>query len=153
MSARSANLGLFILRAVVAVVFAAHGAQKLFVQHLPAVAQSMAHLGVPVPPAAAVVVTLVEFVGGILMLLGLFVRAVGALIAFEMLVAMLLVHLPRGFFNTHPGTPGGPGIEFPLVLLCVNLALVFLGAGAWSMDGWVASDREASGGQPAPTSK
>ncbi len=130
---RSTSLGLFILRVILAVVFVAHGGQKLFVQHLPAVAQSMARLGVPLPPVAAVVVTLVEFVGGILMLVGLFVRPVALLIAFEMLVAMLLVHRPRGFFN--------PGIEYPLVLACVNLALVFLGAGAWSVDGWVASDR------------
>ncbi len=139
------SLGLLVLRAIVAVVFIAHGGQKLFVLHLPAVAQSMAHLGIPLPAVAAVVVTLVEFVGGLLMLIGLFVRGAAALIACDMLVAALLVHLRRGFFN--------PGVEYPLVLFCVNVALVFLGAGAWSMDGWVASDSDTGGRQPARASK
>lgn len=141
MPSRSSNLGLLVLRAAVALVFVAHGGQKLFVQGLPGVAQMMAHLGVPLAPVAAVIVTLVEFVGGLMMLVGLFVRVVGALVAFEMLVAVLLVHLRRGFF--------GPGIEYPLVLLLVNLALVLLGAGAWSIDGWVAGDRDALDRQSA----
>ncbi len=134
---RSASLGLLLLRAVVGVVFVIHGGQKLFVFGLPRFADGLARMGVPAPSVAAVVVTLVEFVGGALLVFGLFARPAALLIAADMLVAVLLVHLPRGFF-----TPGG--IEYPLTLMVANLALALLGAGAWSIDAWV-HGRTASG--------
>lgn len=130
----SASLGLLLLRVMVGLVFVIHGGQKLFVFGLPRFASSLAQMGVPAPPAAAVVVTLVEFVGGALLIVGLFARPAAVLIAVDMLVAVLLVHLRRGFFN-----PGG--FEYPLTLMVANLVLALLGAGAWSVDGWVHRDR------------
>ena len=137
-SNRSANLGLLVLRVTAGIIFAMHGGQKLFQAGLPRFATLLTNLGVPAPSVAAVLVALVEFVGGVLLVLGLFVRPAAALVAIDMVVALLGVHLRRGFFN-----PGG--IEFPLILLAANLALVCLGAGAWSMDGWLHSDRAGSG--------
>ena len=55
-----------------------------------------------------------------------------------MLVAVLLVHLRRGFFN-----PGG--FEYPLTLMVANLAMVLLGAGAYSIDGWARGGRTVTG--------
>ncbi len=129
----SASLGLLLLRVMVGIVFVIHGGQKLFAVGLPRFAESLTHMGVPAPSVAAVVVTLVEFVGGALLIVGLFARVAAVLIVVDMLVAVLLVHLPRGFFN-----PGG--FEYPLTLLVANLALALLGAGAWSIDGWVRRD-------------
>jgi len=136
---RSTSLGLLILRVVVGCVFVIHGAQKLFVMGLPGFAGMLTQMGVPLPNVAAVVVALVEFVGGALLVLGLFTRPAAALIAVDMLVAVLKVHLPNGFFLPR-------GYEYALTQLVVNLALAFLGAGAWSVDGWVHGD----GGGPHP---
>jgi len=136
---RSATIGLLILRLTIGAVFVIHGGQKLFVAGLPRVALMMSQLSVPVPPVAAVIVTLVEFVGGALLILGLFARPAAVLIAIDMLVAVLLVHLHRGFFN-----PGG--FEYPLTLMIANFAIALLGAGAWSVDAWVQSDRAPTGG-------
>ncbi len=131
---RFENAGLLVLRLTAGVIFALHGGQKLFTGGLPRFAELLTRLHVPAPPMAAVLVALVEFAGGVLLVTGLFVRPAAALIAADMAVAMLGVHLPRGFFN-----PGG--IEFPLILFAANVALVGLGAGAWSLDGWLHSGR------------
>jgi putative oxidoreductase len=127
---RFSNLGLLVLRLTVGVIFAIHGGQKLFTGGLPRFGEMLTRLHVPAPSVAAVLVALVEFAGGVLLVLGLFARPAAALIAIDMVVAMLAVHLPRGFFN-----PGG--VEFPLILFASNVALVCLGAGAWSMDAWL----------------
>jgi putative oxidoreductase len=126
-SARWQDWGITVLRAVVGLVFAAHGGQKLFVMGLDAVEAFFGKLGIPVPAAAAVVVTLVELLGGLALILGVFVRWAAAPLAVNMLGAMLTVHLPRGFFLPD-------GIEFVLTLLAACLALVFLGGGRASLE-------------------
>src|SRR2546428_13253399 len=58
------NWGLVPLRLVVGLVFAVHGAQKLFVFGLGGAAGFMAKVGIPLPSVAAVVVMAVEILGG-----------------------------------------------------------------------------------------
>ena len=121
--------GLTVLRVVVGAVFLIHGCQKLFVFGFHGVAGFLAPLGVPAPGIAAAVVTLVEFVGGALLVLGLFTRWAALLLAIDMVVAILLVHLKHGFFNQQQG------FEYPLTLLAATIALAFAGPGAASVDG------------------
>ena len=118
--------GLTVLRVAVGIVFVAHGYQKLFKFGFHGVAGMFGHLGVPMPAVMAVVVTLVELVGGILLIAGLGVRIAAALVAIDMFVAILVVHLKNGFFN-----PGG--YEFPLTLLAAAICLVLAGGGALSL--------------------
>lgn len=120
--------GLTILRAVVGIVFLIHGGQKLFVYGFHGVAGFMGQIGIPVPASAAVVVTLVEFLGGAALLLGLFTRWAALLIAIDMVVAILVVHLKGGFFNPK-------GYEYPLTLVAACVALALSGPGAASVDG------------------
>ena len=87
--------------------------------------------GIPLPFVSAVIVTLVEFLGGIALIIGLFTRWAAALNGFDMIVAILVVHLKNGFLK-----PGG--FEHPLTLLAACLALVWLGPGAASVDGALA---------------
>jgi len=122
--------GLTILRVVVGVVFLMHGWQKLFVMHVSGVGGFLGHLGVPAPALAAWVLTLVEFLGGAALILGLFARWAAWLLAIDMVMAMLLVHFKNGFFY--------PGVEFALTLLAANLALALTGPGAVSVDGMLA---------------
>lgn len=123
-----ASWGMVPLRVVVGVVFVGHGAQKLFVFGFAGTAGFMGSIGIPAPMLAAVIVTLVEFLGGIALVLGLFTRWAALLLAIDMLVAIFVVHVSKGFF-TSPG-----GAEFPMTLLGANLTLVLAGAGPVSID-------------------
>ncbi len=94
----STGTGLAVLRVVVGIVFLMHGGQKLFIYGFHNVGGFMQQLGIPLPQVAGVVVTLVEFFGGLALLLGLFTRWAAVLIACDMLVAVTVVHLRGGFF-------------------------------------------------------
>ena len=73
--------GLTILRVVVGLVFTAHGCQKLFTFGIPSVVQMFGHMGIPAASVLAPFVTLLEFVGGILLVVGLLTRWVALLLA------------------------------------------------------------------------
>ena len=76
-----------------------------------------------------------EIVGGILIMLGLFTRPVAFLLSGEMAVAYFQFHFPQSFY---PITNNGVGA----VLYCfIFLYFVFSGAGAWSLDGLIARRR------------
>ena len=73
--------GTTLLRIVVGVVFLMHGRQKLFVWGFHGVGQFFGTVGVPFPGFFAVVVTLLEFIGGAALVVGLFTRPIAALLA------------------------------------------------------------------------
>jgi len=125
---RTRSFGLTVLRVVIGVIFLAHGYQKLFKFGFHGVTGMFGHLGIPIPAVFAVIVTLVEFVGGILLITGLATRIPSLLLAIDMIVAILLVHAKRGFFNT------SGGVEFPLVLLAATICLALSGGGAASLE-------------------
>ncbi|MEV4737250.1 MULTISPECIES: DoxX family protein [unclassified Microbacterium] len=126
--AATTSWGLLVLRIVVGAVFLAHGAQKIFEFTLAGTIGSFAGMGVPLPEIAAPVVAFVELIGGGMLVLGLFTRLAGVLLAVDMLVALVLVHLPAGLWV------GDGGYEFVAVLGAVALALAFTGAGRFSVD-------------------
>ena len=114
---------LALVRIVTALIFIEHGTQKL--------------LGWPVappsglPPAFSLswVGGVLEAVGGLFILIGLFTRPVAFVLSGEMAVAYWMFHAPRNFF---PIANGGDAA----ILYCfVFLLLVFTGPGAWSIDG------------------
>ena len=127
-SATNPSWGLTVLRLVVESVFVAHGAQKLFQVGLGGVAGMFGSLHIPQPLVSAVFATLVELVGGIVLLLGVFTSWAAALIASEMLVVVLVTYLELGFFKK-------AGIELPIALLAACIALALSGPGAASLDG------------------
>jgi len=119
--------GLTILRITVGIVFLVHGYQKLFHMGFHGVAGMFGHMGIPLPMVSAVVVTLVEFVGGILLVAGVGTRVAAALLAVDMTVAILVVHLKHGF-----GAQNG-GFEYPLTLLAATVCLALAGGGMLSL--------------------
>ena len=121
---RTESLGIAILRVVVGILFTAHGAQKLFGPGFAGVAHMFHGTGIPLPYASAVVVTLVEFVGGIALILGIVARYAAFLLAVDMVVAILKVHLHNGLFANKGG------FEYPLTLLAACVALVLAGPGS-----------------------
>jgi putative oxidoreductase len=125
--ARFAKWGMLPLRVVVGLVFLMHGGQKLFVFGLAGTADIMGKLGLPLPALSAAVVIAVELLGGLAILLGVFARVAGALLAFEMVVAILVARVAGGFFAPY-------GYEFELTLLGACLTLAFSGPGRVSFE-------------------
>ncbi len=77
---------------------------------------------------------LAEFVGGILILLGLFTRVGAFLIACAMLTAIIGIHWPKFFADNR-------GFEYPMALLAMALALLITGGGQASVDRMIGSRR------------
>ncbi len=112
---------LSILRLMTAFLFMAHGGQKLF--HFPPSAHSMSHL-----PPLMLVAGVLEFFGGLLLLLGIFTRPVAFLLAGEMAVAYFMGHASHGFW---PVSNMG---ELAVIYCFVFLYLAAAGGGSWSLD-------------------
>ncbi len=127
-------LGITVLRVVVGIVFLMHGGQKLFIYGFSGVAGLMGQVGIPLPMVSAVVVTAVEFLGGAALLLGVLTRWAAILLAINMLVATVVVHLRAGFFMPN-------GFEYPLTLLAANVALALAGPGEAAVDTALAKRR------------
>lgn len=132
----SNDVALTSLRAVLGVVFFAHGAQKMlgwfggFGFH--ATIGWFAHLGMPVPMALLIMCT--EFFAGLGLIVGLLTRIASLGAAGLMIGAIFMVHLPNGFFMNWMGNQKGEGIEFHLLALAMAAALLLRGAGAFSLD-------------------
>src|SRR6516164_2866846 len=109
---------LSVLRIMTGLLFLEHGTQKLFAFPGPG----------PALTSLVVVQGLLELVGGILILIGLFTRPVAFILAGDMAVAYFMAHAPRGFFPTLNG--GQLAILFCFVFLYLFVA----GGGAWSVD-------------------
>lgn len=144
---RRIDAALAVLRVVVGVIFLAHGWQKIFQFGFAGVSGGFAQMGIPLPHIAGPFVALLEFVGGIALILGVLTPVVSALFTISMLVAILVVHLENGFF-----LPGG--IEFALMMMAGSLALVLGGAGAYSVDrALVRRGRSGSTGAEPPVDR
>lgn len=120
------------LRIGVGVVFVAHGAQKLFGAFggygLEATGQWMASIGLEPGYLMALGAGLGEFVGGLLLLVGLLTRPAAVVGVVTMVVALFAAHWSNGFFLSNNG------FEYALTLALAALALVMLGGGRISLD-------------------
>lgn len=126
-----------VLRVMLAIVFFPHGAQKVlgwfggfgFEGTLNAFTTQMG-----IPAALAVLVFMAEFLGSIGLLFGAITRFAAFGITCVMTGAILMVHLPNGFFMNWSGTQQGEGFEFHLLAIAIALALMIKGGGKWSID-------------------
>jgi putative oxidoreductase len=119
---------LSVLRIMTGLLFLEHGTQKLL--DFPPRTNPA-----PVLYSLIGVQGIIELVGGILILIGLFTRPVAFILAGDMAVAYFLRHAPRGFF---PLVNGG---QLAILFCFVFLYLFVAGGGAWSVDWLRAASR------------
>jgi putative oxidoreductase len=126
------SLGLLVLRLVIGLTLAAHGAQKLFGWFSgPGVTrwmQGMQRQGFKPPALWTALVILGELGGGLSLAAGLLTPLGAAGISGAMLMAIATSHWPNGFFNSKRG------IEFPLSLLASAVAIGIAGPGRYALD-------------------
>ena len=128
----SADVAFLILRLVGGLTLAAHGSQKLFGWFEgpgPAkLAQGFRSQGLKPAELWVGLVILGEFGGGLSLALG-FLTPLGAASGVgAMCMAIAKVHWKNGFFNSKGG------LEFPLALLAIAVAVGIAGPGAYSLD-------------------
>lgn len=124
-----------LLRIITGLWLIPHGAQKLFgwnagpnqpvgFDALSQAFEKYLHLPGVFGPLAA----LIEFVGGILLVLGLLTRPAATIVFVELLIAFITVHLPNGFFaDAH-------GFEYVLMWTALAGVVAVRGGGRFSVD-------------------
>jgi putative oxidoreductase len=127
------------LRIPIGIIFIAHGAQKLFGWFggygLEGTGQFFGSIGLNPGYLMALLAGAAEFFGGLALVFGILVRPAAAALSFAMLVAIFAVHFSKGFFLDKGG------YEYALALFAASLALLFSGAGRWSVDRALAGER------------
>jgi len=126
------NTGILLIRLIVGLGIAAHGSQKLFGWFggygLKGTGGFFETLGFRPGPAFAFLAGCGEFGGGVLIALG-FLGPVGAmLVTGTMVVAIMTVHISKGFFASNGG------YEVPLIYAAAAFATAFAGPGTLSLD-------------------
>jgi putative oxidoreductase len=128
----AAGFGLLILRLIVGLILAAHGAQKLFGwwggPGMTGWTGAMTRMRLRPPAAWAWISALGELLGGIGLALGLLTPLPSFAIIASMLVAITLVHWPKGFWVSKGG------YEFNVSIIAGALAIALAGPGAYSID-------------------
>ena len=133
---RTQAWGTLLLRLIIGVVYVMHGYLALVVLGPQAVAGYITRMGYPSALAFALAwyLIVVHLGGGFLIILGLFTRWAALANVPPMASAVILLHLPQGFFMKPVGPTSAGGYEFSLTVLVATIALVFLGSGALSLD-------------------
>lgn len=126
------DLGLLVLRLAVGLIFAAHGAQKVFGwwsgPGLTGWRGAMEYMNVRPARFWGPVSAATELLGGLALAIGLFTPLAAAALIGQSIVIIGLGHWAKGFWN------GKGGIEFPLALAAGVLAIALLGTGAYALD-------------------
>jgi len=120
-----------VLRIIAALLYMQHGLQKLLLFPAPS------EHGTPEAWTLVWFGGWIEAVGGTLLSVGLFTRAVAFVTSGEMAVAYWMVHAPTGFY---PVLNHG---ELPILFCFIFLLFVFASPAAWSLDGWLLRRKKA----------
>jgi putative oxidoreductase len=133
---------LTLMRLVLGVVFFLHGSQKMLGSFggfgFSGTMQAFTGM-MHIPAPFAFLAICAEFFGGLGLIVGLLARVAAFGIAVNMIVAVLMVHLPHGPFMNWYGNQKGEGYEYHLLALALAIPIIIRGAGAFSVDGLLAS--------------
>jgi putative oxidoreductase len=126
------SLAQVTLRVILGIVFVVHGAQKLFGWFggggVGGTADFFASLGLNPGAPLGVLSGAGEIIGGLLLVVGIWLPLAAALLAIDMLVTIVFRTSKLGFIN-------GGGVELNLLILAMVAAIVLVGPGAWTLQG------------------
>jgi len=122
------------MRIVVGIMFLMHVSMKFKVGASAVAANVFAKNGFEPALLWTYVVMFIELFGGVCLVAGLFTRFVAAVLAIEMLIALLFVHLPRGYMAA------AGGYEYVLLIGAVCFVLAIRGGGPYSVDGLIGKE-------------
>ena len=135
--ATSNDLTPMLLRLILGLVILPHGLQKAFglfggYGFTGTMTYFTDTLGIPY--VFGVLAILAELVGSLMLIFGALSRLAAVGIGVTMLVAILTVHLPNGFFMNWFGNQKGEGFEYFLLAIGLSLGVMIQGSGALSVD-------------------
>jgi putative oxidoreductase len=122
------DITLLVARITLGVVLFAHGIQKLIIDGFAKTFEQFEAMGIPLAIASSAFVTVVEFVGGLLLIIGALTRVVVSLHIVVMVGAAIFVHASRGLFAQDGGW------ELVAVIAACELTFATFGAGRYSID-------------------
>jgi putative oxidoreductase len=117
------SLGLLLIRVGTGAVFFMHGIDKL--QSMAMTTNMFVHLGLP--GSVAPCIALLETVGGLMLVFGIFTRVAAVLLGIEMLVAIFITGGINRGWQQH---------ELEALLMAVSFGLVYTGSGKFSLWHW-----------------
>jgi putative oxidoreductase len=117
-----------LVRVIVGIMFLVHVSGKFKMGAAAVGANFMAKNGLEPGLAFAYAAMLLESVGGVCIIIGLFTRFFAAALAIEMAIALIFVHLPKGY------AAGAGGYEYVLLIGAVMFAIAIRGGGPYSVD-------------------
>lgn len=125
------NLASLVLRLGVGIMFMAHGLQKTFGlfggSGIGGFTNALAGMGFSPASLWAYLAAYTELVAGLFLVIGLCVRSCAAALLIVMLVALVKVHLAKGFFLS------AGGFEYIFIIMTICIALLFLGGGKFGI--------------------
>jgi putative oxidoreductase len=122
------------VRVVVGIMFLMHVSGKFKAGAAAVAAGALAKNGIEPALMWAYVIMALETVGGVCLIIGLFTRFFAAALAIEMLVALLFVHLPKGY------AAAGGGYEYVLLIGAVCFVIALRGGGPYSADHYIGKE-------------
>ena len=123
--------GIAVVRIMVGIVLFLAGWSKLMGPGVAGITGFFTNVGIPMAPVMAPLVIGVEVIGGLLLIAGLFTRFLGPILMVQFLVAGLLVTLPS--------QQGWNAARLDFLLVAAGAMFLMAGAGAFSVDAWLAS--------------
>lgn len=142
------DLALLILRVAAGLIFLPHGWSKIAGEGGAAAFAADIAANYGIPALFGHLAAWAEVVGAILLIAGFLTRLDALLLAATMFVAAFIVQLPDALFEVQPGAIKAfvalRGIETPLAMFAICLALVLLGAGRFSVDRLLRIDARAA---------
>jgi putative oxidoreductase len=140
MNSKISDVTLLVVRIVVGIVIAGHGAQKLlgwfhgfgYDATMNFFTETM---GLPYLLAFAIIVA--ESIGMIALIAGLFTRAMSGVLIAIMVGAIITVHAQYGFFMNWFGAQAGEGFEYHVLVIALATVTLLNGGGLYSIDNFI----------------
>ena len=134
----AADATALILRLAAGCIFFPHGWSKVLGEGGTSAFASDIAANYHIPAFLGHLAAYAELIGAALLIVGLLTRLDALLLAGTMFVAAFIVQLPDALYEVPPGAIklfiALRGIELPLAMLAICLALVLMGGGRWSLD-------------------